>query len=92
MNSPITMRMTSARGSQSLTITGLQLKLCSGADTDKMGNHLVDVEDEESSPITSTPTNGNLPISPLMEQPTLINNHRNLVRANSNRNDNMMLG
>lgn len=34
----------------------------------------MDVEDEESSPVVTTPLNGNLPINPIIEQPAFINN------------------
>lgn len=34
----------------------------------------MDVEDEESSPVVTTPINGNVPINPIIEQPAFINN------------------
>lgn len=32
----------------------------------------MDIEDEESSPVVTTPLNGNVPINPIMEQPAFI--------------------
>lgn len=40
----------------------------------------MDVEDEESTPVTSTPDNGNMPVNPLIEQPSsFMNNQLNGV-------------
>ncbi|KAK5643618.1 hypothetical protein RI129_007463 [Pyrocoelia pectoralis] len=41
---------------------------------------LMDIEDDESSPVASTPNNnGNIPINPLVEQPLLINDEVNAI-------------
>lgn len=32
----------------------------------------MDVEDDESSPVASTPNNGNMPINPIIDQPSFI--------------------
>lgn len=42
----------------------------------KTSNELMDIEDEESTPVTSTPDNGNMPVNPLIEQPTTFMNNQ----------------
>ncbi|XP_044254468.1 protein king tubby isoform X2 [Tribolium madens] len=42
--------------------------------TNTASNDLMDVEDDESSPIASTPNNGNMPVNPIIDQPAFINN------------------
>jgi tubby-related protein 1 len=42
--------------------------------TNNASNDLMDVEDDESSPVASTPNNGNMPVNPIIEQQTFINN------------------
>lgn len=42
--------------------------------THNASSDLMDVEDDESSPVASTPNNGNVPINPLTDQPAFINN------------------
>lgn len=39
----------------------------------------MDIEDDESTPVASTPSNGNMPINPIIEQPMLINSQINSV-------------
>lgn len=41
--------------------------------TNNASNDLMDIEDDESSPVASTPNdNGNVPINPVMEKPNFI--------------------
>jgi hypothetical protein len=42
--------------------------------TNNASSDLMDVEDDESSPVASTPNNGNMPVNPIIEQQTFINN------------------
>ncbi|KAB0799248.1 hypothetical protein PPYR_07128 [Photinus pyralis] len=49
-------------------------------DLTNCSSDLMDVEDDESSPVASTPNNnGNIPINPLGEQPLLINDEVNAI-------------
>ncbi|KAF2903136.1 hypothetical protein ILUMI_03053 [Ignelater luminosus] len=45
--------------------------------TNGPSSDLMDIEDDESTPVASTPSNGNMPINPIIEQPMLINSQIN---------------